>query len=117
MKAKSKVFSLVAAIALIGLCAAVGLRGQSNGIVVLGEISNAPQDIPASDFIAAMRRNHAIADAVKSLAKDGTICEVLGHRWQFVPHVTAEYRSEGYPEHRACTICGVQQSKEPGDWK
>lgn len=58
-------------------------------------------------------------DIIRELAKDGTICKAIGHRWEQVPHMTLEYRPDGnYPKHRKCSICGKEETFEvKGEWK
>ena len=61
---------------------------------------------------------HLTDDYIKQLAKDGSICKVMGHFWRKTPHLTLEYRLEGdYPEHRICELCGKKEAKALGDWK
>jgi len=54
-------------------------------------------------------------DYIKQLAKDGSICKVMGHSWRKTLHLTLEYCPEGdYPEHRVCDLCGKKETRK---WK
>ena len=73
------------------------------------------------DGVVRLLRNQGdITNLIKNLAESGDVCAVVGHKWDSVPHVTLEYRSDGnYPEHRKCATCGKSETKEyqPAVWK
>ena len=70
------------------------------------------------DSVEYLIMRGTLTNVIRRLAKDGHICEVLGHVWDAVPHVTLEYRPDGhYPQHRKCRLCGKEETKEPGAWK
>jgi hypothetical protein len=75
--------------------------------------------VPSVDrVIEDLREQGRLAALVKTLVEAGDVCAVVGHRWEWRPHVTLEYRADGdYPVYRQCSLCGKVQTKEPGTWK
>jgi len=53
---------------------------------------------------------------LRHLAESGEICKVLGHAWQFHPHLTLEYDPSLVGEEQ-CWICKKIRQRRLGDWE
>ena len=62
-----------------------------------------------------------VTNAVKRLAKDGTICAVLGHQWRDGRPGEGDgiWYADSHPGvfYRTCRICGRCESQEMGPWR
>lgn len=105
-------------------------------VELCGRTNDAPPCVDTNDYTAptwipavsnnyvglsvnTVRQSSNRDNIIRELAKDGTICKAIGHRWEQVPHMTLEYRPDGnYPKHRKCSICGKEETFEvKGEWK
>ena len=87
--------------------------------MVLCPCTNTVRWVLSVDIVVErLREQGDMTNLVKNLIESGDVCAVVGHRWEYLPHVTLEYCPDGdYPEHRRCTLCGKIETKEPGAWK
>lgn len=74
--------------------------------------------LDVDDVVRRLREQGEVQNLVKMLIKSGDVCSVIDHKWERLPHVTLEYRTDGeYPQHRRCSLCGLSETKHPGIWK
>jgi len=56
-------------------------------------------------MVKQLREQGDMTNLVKKLVESGDVCAVVGHKWEYFPHVTLEHCLEReYPEHRKCTL-------------
>jgi hypothetical protein len=76
-----------------------------------------PSPVSFDGVVKQLREQGDMTNLVKILVKSGEVCAVFGHKWAS-SYVTIEHPLDGnYAMHRACSLCGKVETKEPGVWK